>query len=112
MLSVENENVPLLSFDEIMQIFEKQIFMNIYLDGTENTVVVTDVFFSYRCVSKRDSDQYYLLPVWDFVGYDTIFDTGKGIADTLYRGSGKIYKDSLLTVNAIDGSILNEFLGY
>lgn len=111
-LSVENENVPLLSFDEIMQIFEKQIFMNIYLDGTENTVVVTDVFFSYRCVPKRDSDQYYLLPVWDFVGYDTIFDTGKGIADTLYRGSGKIYKDSLLTVNAIDGSILNEFLGY
>ncbi|MBR6040330.1 MAG: hypothetical protein IKP38_07620 [Clostridia bacterium] len=111
-LSVENENVSLLSFDEIMKIFEKQIFMNIYLDGTENTVIVTDVFFSYRCVPKRDSDQYYLLPVWDFVGYDTIFDTGKGVADTLYRGSGKIYKESLLTVNAIDGSILNEFLGY
>ena len=111
-LSVENENVSLLSFDEIMKIFEKQIFMNIYLDGSENTVVVTDVFFSYRCVPKRDSDQYYLLPVWDFVGYDTIFDRDKEIADTLYRGNGKIYKTSLLTVNAIDGSILNEFLGY
>ena len=111
-LSVENENVSLLSFDEIMKIFEKQIFMNIYLDGGERTVVVTDVFFSYRCVPKRDSDQYYLLPVWDFVGYDTIFERDKGIADTLYRGSGKIYKESLLTVNAIDGSILNEFLGY
>lgn len=111
-LSVENENVPLLSFDEIMKIFEKQIFMNIYLDGTENTVVVTDVYFSYRCVPKRDSDQYYLLPVWDFVGYDTIFGTGKGVSDTLYRGSGTIHKASLLTVNAIDGSILNEFLGY
>jgi hypothetical protein len=111
-LSVENENVSLLSFDEIMQIFEKQIYMNIYLDDTENTVVVTDVFFSYRCVPKRDSDQYYLLPVWDFVGYDTIFERDKGIADTLYRGSGTIHKASLLTVNAIDGSILNEFLGY
>jgi hypothetical protein len=111
-LSVENENVSLLSFDEIMKIFEKQIFMNIYLDGGERTVVVTDVFFSYRCVPKRDSDQYYLLPVWDFVGYDTIFERDKGIADTLYRGSGKIYKESLLTVKAIDGSILNEFLGY
>lgn len=101
-LGVENENVPLLPFDKIMEIFEKQVFMNIYLDSGERTIKVTDVYFSYRCVKKRDSDQYYLLPAWDFVGYDTLFGS---------KGSVK-WKDSILSINAVDGSILNDLLGY
>ena len=102
-LAVENENVPLLPFDRIMEIFEKQVFMNIYLDSGERTIRITDVYFSYRCVKKRDSDDYYLLPVWDFVGYDTIFESLKK------RHS---ISESILSVNAIDGSILNDLLGY
>ena len=102
-LAVENENVPLLPFDRIMEIFEKQVFMNIYLDNGQRTIKVTDVYFSYRCVKKRDSDDYYLLPAWDFVGYDTIFESLKK------RHS---ISESILSVNAIDGSILNDLLGY
>ena len=101
-LGVENENVTLLPFEKVMEIFEKQVFMNVYLSGGERTVKVTDVFFSYRCVKIPDSDQYYLLPVWDFVGYDTLI-AGKGSVK---------WKDSILSVNAVDGSILNDLLGY
>ena len=102
-LSVENENVPLLPFDTILDIFQKQVFMNIYLDSGERTIKVTDVYFSYRCVKRRDSDQYYLLPAWDFVGYDTIFESIQKRHDI---------HESILSVNAIDGSILNDLLGY
>ena len=101
-LGTENENVTLLPFERIMEIFEKQVFMNVYLSGGERTVKVTDVFFSYRCVKIPDSDQYYLLPAWDFVGYDTLI-AGKGPVK---------WKDSILSVNAVDGSILNDLLGY
>ena len=101
-LGTENENVSLLPFERIIEIFEKQVFMNVYLSGGERTVKVTDVFFSYRCVKMRDSDQYYLLPAWDFVGYDTLI-AGKGPVK---------WKDSILSVNAVDGSILNDLLGY
>ena len=101
-LGTENENVTLLPFERIMEIFEKQVFMNVYLGGGERTVKVTDVFFSYRCVKIKDSDQYYLLPAWDFVGYDTLI-AGKGPVK---------WKDSILSVNAVDGSILNDLLGY
>ena len=101
-LGTENENVSLLPFERIIEIFEKQVFMNVYLSGGERTVKVTDVFFSYRCVKIQDSDQYYLLPVWDFVGYDTLI-AGKGPVK---------WKDSILSVNAVDGSILNDLLGY
>lgn len=101
-LGTENENVTLLPFERIIEIFEKQVFMNVYLSGGERTVKVTDVFFSYRCVKIQDSDQYYLLPAWDFVGYDTLI-AGKGPVK---------WKDSILSVNAVDGSILNDLLGY
>lgn len=103
-LGVENENVTLLPFDKIAEIFQKQVFMNIYLDGGERTLVITDVCLSYFFVRKPDSDRYYLLPVWDFVGYDTIF-----------AGNGKKaipVKDSILTVNAVDGSIIDRNAGY
>ena len=101
-LRVENENVSLLPFENVMEIFQKQVFLNVYLDSGERTVKVTDVFFSYRCVKIPDSDQYYLLPAWDFVGYDTLI-AGKGPVK---------WKDSILSVNAVDGSILNDLLGY
>ena len=101
-LGVENENVTLLPFERVMEIFEKQVFMNVYLSGGEATVKVTDVYFSYRCVKIKDSDQYYLLPAWDFVGYDTLI-AGKGLVK---------WRDSILSVNAVDGSILNDLLGY
>ena len=102
-LGVENENVPLLPFDTVLDIFQKQVFMNIYLDSGERTIKVTDIYFSYRCVKKRDSDEYYLLPMWDFVGYDTIFESLQKRHDI---------HESILSINAIDGSILNDLLGY
>ena len=109
-LGVENENVQLLSFDRIMEIFQQQIFMNIYMgkdylgNDSHTDLRITEITFSYMRVRKPNENEYWLLPVWDFRGYDTRF--GENDIDSWWDTF------SLLTVNAIDGSIMDRNLGY
>lgn len=110
-LSVENENVPLLSFDRIMEIFKRQVFMSVYCDqGHPITYKITAIQFSYMRVQIKDSDDYYLLPVWDFTGY-MIHDWQMSPGD-MAVSRGFFHSMSILTINAVDGSILDRFLGY
>ena len=110
-LSVENENVPLLSFDRIMEIFKRQVFMSVYCDqGHPITYKITAIQFSYMRVQIKDSDDYYLLPVWDFTGY-MIHDWQMSPGD-MAVARGFFHSMSILTINAVDGSVLDRFLGY
>ncbi len=110
-LSVENENVPLLSFDRIMEIFKRQVFMSVYCDqGHPITYRITGIQFSYMRVQVKDSDDYYLLPVWDFTGY-MIYDWQMSPGD-MAVARGFFHSMSILTINAVDGSVLDRFLGY
>ena len=110
-LSVENENVPLLSFERIMEIFRRQVFMSVYCDqGHPITYRITGIQFSYMRVQVKDSDDYYLLPVWDFTGY-MIYDWQMSPGD-MAVARGFFHSMSILTINAVDGSILDRYLGY
>ena len=110
-LSVENENVPLLSFERIMEIFKRQVFMSVYCDqGHPITYKITAIQFSYMRVQIKDSDDYYLLPVWDFTGY-MIHDWQMSPGD-MAVARGFFHSMSILTINAVDGSVLDRFLGY
>ena len=110
-LSVENENVPLLPFERIMEIFKRQVFMSVYCDqGHPITYKITAIQFSYMRVQIKDSDDYYLLPVWDFTGY-MIHDWQMSPGD-MAVSRGFFHSMSILTINAVDGSILDRFLGY
>ncbi len=110
-LSVENENVPLLSFERIMEIFKRQVFMSVYCDkGHDITYRVTNIQLSYMRVQIKDSDDYYLLPVWDFTGY-IIHDWPMTPGDRV-SSQNFFSRMSILTINAVDGSILDRFLGY
>ena len=104
----ENENVGLISFDKALEIFKKQIFRSIYLDTAEKGkaethehITVTRIVLSYMKVKKKDApNERYLLPVWDFMGYTE-------------DGSKEWFANqSLLTINAIDGSIIDRNAGY
>lgn len=110
----ENENIALLPFDEIMNTFRRQVFMNQYLDnGCDETIHITDIRFSYMRVKIRDSAEYYLLPVWDFLGYevDSEWDQ-RASAGELELARSWWNDQSLLTINAIDGSVINRNAGY
>ena len=111
MLSVENENVPLLSFDRIMELFKRQVFRSVYCDpGYDIRYRITAIRFSYMRVQIRESDDYYLLPVWDFTGY-MVYDWQMSPGD-MAVAQGFFHNMSILTINAVDGSILDRYLGY
>ena len=118
----ENENVVLKPFDEIMNIFQSHIRAAYYLNFDERTgesafakVCITSIRLSYARVDKKDSDEYYLLPVWDFLGYDQYYGT-ENDPDLYAQRNAELPKNqwnsTFLTINAIDGSVIDRNKGY
>ena len=117
-VGTENENVTLLPFDKILEKFKKQVYYSIYFDPPEDgdpeatmVMVVEHIRLSYMRVKKPDSDECWLLPVWDFLGYDynpVYSHTEHDLIGTKSWFSNQ----SLLTINAIDGSIIDRNKGY
>lgn len=98
-VSTDSENVNLLPFEKVMDIFRSQIFRSIYLGTSDEdpelwknepehseTLTIHTVRFSYMRVKKPNSSEFWLMPVWDF--------------------------DDCMTINAVDGSIINRSAGY
>ena len=109
----ENGNVQLLPFEKIQQRFREQIFRNFYVDeGDDLTLRLTNVTLSMMRVLKKDSPgEYYLLPVWDFTGYDEN-ELMRNNPDLLEGHIQWWAGQSMMTINALDGSLINRQLGY
>ena len=115
----ENENVALLPFDDVLNVFRQQIFRLIYLDSAEGVepesveqMVVTRICLSYMKVKKKDApNEQYLLPVWDFMEYTYNPQYSHTEADLI--GTKEWFSgQSLLTISAVDGSIIDRNAGY
>ena len=114
LIATVNDNVVLLPFDEILRVFRSQILYHYYLDPAKPNetdpifhMVITDIRFSYSRVKRQNADTYYLIPVWDFMGYGYDDD----IPNTALLQERYAHQ-SFLTINAIDGSIIDRNLGY
>jgi hypothetical protein len=59
------------------------------------------------CVREQNCDTGLLIPVWDFRGYEYV----SGDIEGSYLVESNGYK-SFLTINAIDGSIIDRSSGY
>ncbi len=96
------ENVKLLTFEDIMKKSEDNIFYNIYADKEDKvTVNIESIELNYMCVKQKDSlTKLLAIPVWDFIGFHKDSKFG-------FRISG-----CYLTLNAIDGTVINRELGY
>ena len=106
----------LLSFSQIMDIFAKVGLLSIQhlernADLQENTLQVYKIQFGYMAVRQPDNiNAYYYVPVWDFYGYRVLFGTG-GYAHG--KDDGFVQEgNSELTINAIDGTIIDRNYGY
>ena len=114
-----NENVKLLSFSEISKIFCEQIGYHYYTGDPNNPnsgngehLYITDVYLSMMRVRKKDSvDEFYVLPVWDFVGYME-YDKYPFTNEELEQEKDSCRCLSFLTINAIDGTIIDRNVGY
>lgn len=113
-----NENVELKPFDEIKQIFKQQILYHVYEeDGKADTLKINQVRLGYMAVpEKGDISNYRMIPVWDFIGPSFSDEEYAKITDPKNNEEGATVipnEDiSYLTVNAIDGSIIDRNLGY
>ena len=120
-----NENVSLLPMDEIMDIFVQQ-FTNTYayfeeVDSTQRIHRSYDIYeigLSNMIVPQQgNSNNYLVLPVWDFYGTATFTyrDDYQGQLVLDENHQRVVYGEenvSLITINAIDGTVVNRTLGY
>ena len=98
---VINENVDILSINDVKDIFKEQVFYNYYAsDDNPLTINVERIEFGYFIQSVKDHQGFFrTIPVWDFLATEVAIE-------------GDSYTYSVLTINAIDGSIVNRALGY
>lgn len=105
---IVNEKATLLPFDQIKKIFENMILTKYGASGTEEaesaSINITGIRLGLVRVTEQNNNAYGLLvPAWDFFG---VYDTGNGYPIG-YDGF-----ESLLTINAVDGSIIDRQAGY
>lgn len=108
---IKNDNVKIKSFEDIYEIFkdsfETKYVLTDNLEFKKVTYNITRIALGLSRVRIKDStSEYMLLPVWDFFG-----------TKETQSYDGTTYKDSfldfsLLTINAVDGSVINRGLGY
>lgn len=116
--NVSNENAFLLPFSEITQIFERSLpeqmlFEIFYKAGIPVKAEITEVKLGYmRFCENGNTEEAQLIPVWDFTGtIDSLNAEELGMEDLwLEEYFGR--NDSLLTINATDGTIISRGKGY
>ena len=110
--TVELEDTQLMSFDEIASIFERMFMVKYSYIQTVNdnggdahpNIQINRVRLNLmRIKAKNSSDTGLLVPVWDF--YGTEFYQRDGVDVPLEE-------TIVLTINAIDGSMIDRELGY
>ena len=101
---LETEDTQLMSFDEISSVFERMIMVRHSYAQTINdnggdghlSININKVRLNLmRVRTKNSNDMGLVIPVWDY-----------------YGAEGPIEETIVLTINAIDGSMVSRELGY
>ena len=104
------EQASMKSFEEIKDIFEQMVVVTNALGSDEEDKVTIDIdreVLRYTRISERDSfDTGLLVPVWDFMG--------KNLSEKPDAIFGVISSEDtcIMTINAIDGTVIDRELGY
>ena len=107
-------NVNLLPFDEITSIFNSEMVDAYapYIEQFEEMGFDIDtITFGYTRIYQPyvTEEEGILVPVWDFFGEKTAYPE---IETYRYTSNYVTPAKSLLTINAIDGSVIDRSLGY
>lgn len=106
-LETVSERTSLLPFSKIEEIFNRMILVynNRLNDGTRNdsywTYHITSIRLGLVNIAEENAETGLLVPAWDFLG--SFHSESK---DWIENGFGN-EQHSFLTINAIDGSIIN-----
>jgi len=109
-LETINDNVTIKTYDEIIETartilpmqFEKES-----LNEKQRDVTICEVALTMMRVARMGTDnEYFYLPIWDFIGY-----FGENIDTNITEDNPGAMK-SFLTLNAVDGSVIDRSFGY
>lgn len=111
---ISTENVKLMDFESIIKIYEQMMEVsNLDVANYEagRTYNIRKIVFGYTRIydPAADNDTGLLVPVWDFFGG---FDSKSLDGEVVERNSGERSAQSFMTINAIDGTIIDRELGY
>ena len=102
-----------MGFDEIKERAEEYFFLRYQSvnqsdsNTTDKRIIYIDrINLGYMQITAQNSSKQTLIPVWDFFGWEEIVNA-ETINQVTING-----QTSYLTINAIDGSIIDRSLGY
>lgn len=118
-----NTNVKLLPFGNIKQVFRDQISIrNKWLDERvgyydETSISITRIELGMMVIKSKDTKgQYLAVPVWDFFGSYSMVKSDKAVEeyhlDSKYKDDKIFNSLSYLTINAVDGSVIDRNYGF
>lgn len=111
---IQTENVKLMDFDSIIKIYEQMMEVS-NADVTEyeanRTYHIKRITLGYSRIydPTTSSDTGLLVPVWDFIGG---FDSKEKEGQYSTTNNGEYSDQSFMTINAVDGTVINRELGY
>ena len=119
LISTENQNAKLISFDKIQKRALELLKLTQYPEegAVSRRILIKKIKLGYYVV-RRSGGGYSAIPVWDFFGYYydrfTSQEDTQWLLDPNMEHKWFVYGDSasMLTINAIDGSIIDRSLGY
>lgn len=103
-----DSNVEIMSFDEIKSVFEKQMPLQVYSKNANLEIVIKKASLTLMPVLMKNSKDMVTVPVWNFLGYHYNPDD----AEQKQKAIDANFLCRYLTINAIDGSVLNSASGY
>lgn len=116
---IQEENTQLMDFSDISDIFAKMIFVknHYWLEANQkggidyiHDVDVDNVQLNLMRIRDKNSlSEGTIVPVWDFWGEFSMRAADDAYQDTVFDGS---YYEIVLTINAIDGTVIDRELGY
>ena len=109
LVKVDNESVKILPWEEIQEIFERQIgyMMTPDEEGHEmfwwrpSNVKIERITLGLGKVLMKDTNEYKLIPVWNFFGRDNSNSDMDDAEEKCY-----------VTINALDGTIMDRNVMY
>lgn len=110
------ENCKLMEFDTVMDIFKKMMPVQYSVSAMGGLLIeaewrINSIEFGYTRVLDDNSDYTGLLiPTWSFYGRENIIYKSEEAETGEYAFSANMYP--ILTINAIDGSIIDTAKGY
>ena len=110
----KTENLELLPFSEIIQTYEKMMeVQNADVLNYENyrKYHIDRITFGYSRIYEPSADSRtgLLVPVWDFFGS---FETEMESDGQTYHNVNDMAYQSYMTINAVDGSVIDREFGY